>query len=130
MPEPAVHISGMREFQAALARADRSSRLGVRRELRDVARPIANDSQQLALSTIAGMSSSPAWARMRIGVTRTLVYVAPRQRGGKGGPGRRPNLADLMMSRAMEPALERHRGELEANVELMLDRVAGQFNHG
>jgi hypothetical protein len=68
---------------------------------------------------------------MRIGVTRTLVYVAPRQRGVRGqGPKRRPNLADLMMSRAMEPALERHAGELEANVERMLDRVADQFNHG
>jgi hypothetical protein len=128
---PAVVVRGMREFQAALARADRESRLGVRHELRDVARPIANYAQQLAQSTIAGMSTSPQWARMRIGVTRTLVYVAPRQRGTRGrSPRGRPNLADLLMNRAMQPALERHRGELEVNVERMLDRVADQFNHG
>jgi hypothetical protein len=130
-PGPAVVVKGMAEFQRALAHADRSSRLGVRRELRDIARPIANDAQQLALGTITGMAASPKWAGMRIGVTRKLVYVAPRQKGARGkGPRARPNLADLMMSRAMEPALERHRGELETNVERMLDRVADGFNHG
>jgi hypothetical protein len=125
-----VVVEGLREFQAALAKADRDTRLGVRADLRDVARPVADDAQHLALSTITGMRRSPKWAGMRVGVSRTLVYVAPRKRGVKSGPAKRRNLADLLMDNAMEPALERHTDEIEHSVEVVLDRVADRFNHG
>jgi hypothetical protein len=68
---------------------------------------------------------------MRVGVTRNLVYVAPRQKGTRGrGPRRRPNLADLLMSRAMEPALERHTGEIEQRFDELLGHVTDNFNRG
>jgi len=63
----------------------------------------------------------------------TLVYVAPRQRGTRGrGPAgrRRPNLGNLLMDRAMQPALERHEHEITARFENLLDHVADNFNHG
>jgi hypothetical protein len=118
---------------AALKHADRETRLGVRRELRKVAAPVAADAEALALSTIRNMARSPKWARMRVGVTRQLVYVAPRQKGvrGRGGRGgRRPNLADLLMDRAMLPALHRHEAETEQRLEHMLDVIADGFNRG
>jgi hypothetical protein len=126
-----VYVKGLRELQAALKNADRDTRLGLRAELRDLARPVADDAQQLALSTISGIARSPRWAGMRIGVTRSLVYVAPRQKGTHGrGSNRRPNLADLLMTRAMEPALERNRPGIERSMEAVLDHMAARFNHG
>ena len=126
-----IALRGQRELLAALAKADRETRLGVRRELRGVAEPVRREAQTLALSEISGMAKSPKWAGMRTGVTRKLVYVAPRQRGVRGrGPGRRPNLADLLMVRAMEPALQHNERRTEAALEEMLDRVADDFNKG
>lgn len=128
---PALRVRGMRELQAALAQADRGTRLGVRRELRELGRPVQQDAQALALGRIPGMARSPQWAGMRVGVTRTLVYVAPKQRGRRNRQQLlRPNLAGLMMDRAMEPALERNEGKIERNFEEMIDRVADRFNHG
>jgi hypothetical protein len=126
-----VYVKGLRELQAALAKADRDTRLGLRADLRNVAQPVQQDAQQLALSTITGMPRSPRWAGMRIGVTRSLVYVAPRQKGTRGRvPGGRPNLANLLMSKAMEPALERNRASIERSMDAVLDRMADRFNHG
>jgi hypothetical protein len=129
--EPAIKVRGLRELQAAFAHADRESRLGLRHALRDVAEPVRSEAETLATSSIKRLG--PKWGKMRVGITRTLVYVAPRQRGVKTrgpDPRRRPNLATLLMDRAMEPALEHHEPELEQAVELMLDEVADGFNHG
>jgi hypothetical protein len=126
-----VALRGQRELLASLKYADRETRLGVRRELRKVAAPVAADAEALALSAIRNMARSPKWARMRVGVTRQLVYVAPRQKGVRGrGGGRRPNLADLLMDRAMLPALHRHEAEIEQRLEHMLDVIADGFNRG
>lgn len=128
---PAVVLRGQRELLAALAKADRDTRLGVRRELRDVAEPVRRDAQALALSTIRRMPASSRWAGMRIGVTQKLVYIAPRQKGTRGRrKGSRPNLADLLMGRAMQPGLARHEHDLEHRLETFLERVADDFNHG
>jgi hypothetical protein len=128
---PAVLVRGERELSRAFAKADRDTRLRWRRTLRELAEPVRSDAEQLALQTIRNMASSPKWARMRTGVTQKMVYVAPRQRGVRGrGPKRRGNLADLLMDRAMQPALDRHRGDVERAVELLFDRIADDFNRG
>jgi hypothetical protein len=61
---------------------------------------------------------------MRVGVTRHTVYVAPKQRAGRGGPGRgRPNLAGLLMDRAMLPALKTNAPRIELGLRSMLNEV-------
>ena len=126
----AVAVTNWRELNAAFAKSERATRLGVRAAQREIAQPIRLDAESLATQTISRVGLR--WSRMRIGVTRTLIYVAPRQRGARGrdNPRRRPNLGTLLMERAMEPALERHRPGLERNVEQLLDRIADDFNHG
>jgi hypothetical protein len=124
-------VSGLSDLQAAFKDADKQLRLGIRGELRQIAEPVAREAEQLALSSIRRMPRSPNWSRMRVGVTRNLVYVAPRQKGTRGrGPRRRPNLADLLMGRAMEPALERNTAGIERHFDQLLDRVADGFNRG
>jgi hypothetical protein len=124
-----IVIRGLHELQASLAHADRSVRLGVRKGLRQAAEPVQRGAEELAQTNIRNIG--PKWSRMRVGVTRNLVYVAPRQKGTRGrGPRRRPNLADLLMDRAMQPALDQHEAEVEARLEELLDRAADEFNHG
>jgi hypothetical protein len=124
-------VSGLNDLQAAFKDADRQLRLGIRSELRHIAEPVARGAEQLALTSIRDMPRSPQWSKMRVGVTRNLVYVAPRQKGTRGrGSRRRPNLADLLMGRAMEPALERNTPGIERHFDELLDQVADGFNRG
>ena len=128
-----VIVKGLRDVNAAFAHTDREIRLGWRAGMRSVAEPVRRDAEQLAQTGIRNMPASPRWARMRTGVTRQMVYVAPRQRGIKSTGDRRlarPNLADLLMNRALQPALDRHEQDVTASFERLLDRVADDFNHG
>ena len=128
-----VVVRGLREVNAAFAKTDRDIRLGWRASMRQVAEPVRRDAEQLAQDSIRNMPASPRWGRMRVGVTRNMVYVAPRQRGARArsaASARRPNLANLLMDRAMEPALERHAHEIEERFERLLDRAADDFNRG
>lgn len=129
MPGP-IAVRGLRELSAAFAQADRETRAGFRAEFRDLAEPVRRDAEALARSGVPRIGD--AWAQMRTGVTRRVVYVAPKQRGVKGRGDdrrRRPNLAPLLMNRALEPALDRHTGEIEDRLERTLDRLAGRWEH-
>ena len=126
-----IRVQNYRNMQAALAKADRELRLSFRAGLREVAEPVRRNAEELATSEIRGMVRSPRWGKMRVGITRSLVYVAPRQRGVKtrgADPRRRPNLAPLLMDRAMQPALDAHEGEIVEAFDRLLDRMADGFN--
>jgi hypothetical protein len=124
-----VYLTGMRQLQAGLKDADRDTRLGVKKKLGYVAEPVRRDAEELAASKIRNIG--PRWSQMRTGVTRSSVYVAPAQRGVKGASAaKRRNLAPLLAERAMEPALERSSGNVERDLEQVLDWVADRFNRG
>jgi len=124
-----IVFSGFRELNLAYKFAERDVRLRWRANLRQVAEPVRQDAERLAVSSIRRMPGSPKWARMRVGVTQRVVYIAPRQKGTHGrGRLRRPNLADLLLDRAMEPALERNEEEMFRNLERLMDTIAADFN--
>jgi hypothetical protein len=126
-----IVFTGFRELNLAYKEAERDVRLRWRANLRKVAEPVRRDIERLAMSSIRRMPGSPKWSRMRVGVTQRVVYVAPRQRGVKTTGRRqygRPNLGDLLMDRAMQPALERHEEQIFHNVEQLMDRIAADFN--
>lgn len=126
-----VVVHGLREASAAFAKAAPDARRVWRSHMRAVAEPVRGEAEGFARTQIPRVGAR--WYKMRIGVTRTLVYVAPRQRGvtTRGAdPRRRPNLAPLLMGRAMEPALKRHEPEITRQFERMLDEVADHFNGG
>ena len=128
--ESVVVVRGLREFVAACDHADKRIRREVRGELRSVAEPVRHDAETLARSTIPRIG--PLWPLMRVGVTRSLVYVAPKQRGrlSRANPAlRRPNLAGLLMDRAMEPALTQNVPGIQASVERVLDQVGRDWEH-
>lgn len=121
-----AHVEGYTGLMRALQRADRETRLGVRRELRQAAEPVQRDAEVFARQRIPRIGEP--WSRMRVGVTTKVVYVAPRQRSRS--LNKRPNLAGLLMERAMQPALDAHEHETVRELDRMLDRVADRFNHG
>jgi hypothetical protein len=84
----------------------------------------------LAASEITGIGKAlggggPDWSQMRVGVTRSLVYVAPKQRRRRGNG--RPNLATRLRDDALDPALEQNIDEITGEVEHMLNGIAADW---
>jgi hypothetical protein len=127
-----VYVTGLRELSSAFNKLGGEVRKEYRTSERQIAEPIRRDAESLAMSEVRNMPASPKWSKMRIGVTRDLIYVVPRQRGVKGrgqDPRRRgPQFTRLMMDRAMRPALARNEADVTRGIEQLLDRVTQQFN--
>lgn len=119
----------MRELQRLAAATGKEASKETRKALAEVAEPTRVDAERYAESGIRRIG--PRWSRMRVGVTRRSVYVAPRQRGVKArgpDPRRRPRFADLMEERAMTPALEKNRDNFSRRVEDAFERIARNWN--
>ena len=121
-----IKVRGFTELHRALRNADKETRLGIRKVEREAAEPVRVEAQELAAREISHIGTE--WAAMRTGITTKLVYVAPRRRRKKGTP--RPNLAGLLMTKAMEPALDRHSEQIERSMEQALERMSDNFNRG
>ncbi len=117
MADP-VRVYGLRELQRAFAAAEGNLDKDLRASLQETAEPVRADAETLAASEVENISPGDPWAEMRVGVTKTAVYVAPRRRTSRDERRKRPNLAGLLDERALEPALER-------NTEQIIDRVDG-----
>lgn len=122
----AVHIKGLAELNRAFARLGPETKYTLREALSRAADPVARDAASLAMADIDNMTQH--WARMRVGTTIELVYVVPASRRRNGSP--RPNLAGLLMDRAMEPALDRNEEEIMVAAESAIEIVAAAFNSG
>jgi hypothetical protein len=127
----AIRVKGLRELNRAFARADRDIRLGFRGALKDAAEPVRADAESLSRERIANIGDR--WSRMRVGITTRVVYVAPREKGVTtrgGAAARRPNLAGLLMDRAMQPALDQNREQVVRSVERLLGDLGRDWAHG
>lgn len=127
--EATIRVEGLRELDRAFREADKDIARDFRRTLRQAAEPVRVDAEALSVAGIRRIT--PEWARMRVGSTSAGVYLAPKSRSVRGrSPKRRPNLADLLMGRAMEPALERNSAEVERRVDRMLAGVERDWGSG
>lgn len=117
-----VRVQGLRELQSAFARIGGEVQGEIREGLVKAAEPVRGRAETHAVQEIRNIGS--AWSRMRIGVTTKLVYVAPAMRRRRGTP--RPNLAPLLMNRAMQPALDESAPEVVAALDFVVDRLAGE----
>lgn len=114
MPQQAraVHIEGLRELRTAFRVAGTTIDKDLDAALKSSAEPVRTDAQALAVGAIRKIGVP--WSRMRVGITRHTVYVAPVKRRGRT---RRPNLFDLLLADSLEPALARNRDRVEAEVK-------------
>lgn len=116
-----LRVEGLADLNRAFALADAKLRREFRDELRDVAEPVRADAELLATATITRIGVP--WSRMRVGITRHTVYVAPRQRGSRQFGRKRRNLAPLLMDKAMLPALQRNEERILERTRQFLDSV-------
>lgn len=123
--QPRVRVEGLAELQRAFGVANKTLARELRKGLRESAEPVKADAEVLASTRIRNMTSS--WSRMRVGVTRTSVYVAPRSRATSGSRKRR-NLFDLMTGRSLEPALEANVNEVERRLDDVLGTVGAAWD--
>lgn len=123
---PIVRVRGLTAANRAFARLGPNMKFVLREALSRAADPVAEDAASYAYTRIDNMHLSPRWARMRVGTTLSLVYVAPASRRRGGSP--RPNLAGLLMDRSMEPALTRNVPRILTAAEAAISIVAAAFN--
>jgi hypothetical protein len=114
----AIRVEGLPELDRAFGKISKDLRKGVRSAERMVAEPVRARAEGLAIEGISNIGGQ--WSRMRIGVTASNVYVAPKARNRGGSP--RPNLGGELLE-AMNTALDDSREQVVAGFELMLDRL-------
>lgn len=119
----AVKVSGLRELERAFGRADKEVRRDMKDALEEAAQPVRRDAQALA-EGVTHRANDP-WNSMRVGSYRSIAYVAPVERGNRGGStSATRSFAERLLGRAMIPALERNVHQVERRVEHLLDEVA------
>src|SRR5262245_4834528 len=118
-----VRVTGLREMNAALRKLDRASAKAVRDEIKSAGEPVRREAEGMAVAHIRRIG--PEWSQFRLGMTSRDVYIAPRRRRRRGSP--RPNLAVLLVERAMKPAAERHRQEIVQRVSRAMDILIRRF---
>jgi hypothetical protein len=120
-----IKIKGLRETARAFDNISDDLSEELSKGLKHAAEPVRVAAEQKAIARIENMSRSPAWAEQKIVVSKrtALVYMAPKKRQTRKVPLKRKKLADLMMDRAMEPALHQHEQTTVEAVEFVLDRL-------
>lgn len=128
MADNTFYVQGLGSLSRAFTGASRELGKEVKNELRVVAEPVRARAEVLAVQRISHMGPLRArsWAGMRVGATSKAVYIAPKRRGRRGS--KRPNLANLLLDRAMEPALAENRSKIEARMEILVDSLLTSHN--
>jgi len=120
MPNAAeIRWDGIDRVTAAFEEVRREVLKEMRPALRAIGQKVSKDAQNRASSEIANIGNK--WNRMRVGVTLKGVYVAPASRRRGGSPRR--NLGGLLMTRAMQPALDANKELAYAEFDALIDRA-------
>jgi hypothetical protein len=127
LDERAIRVENYKNVLQAFGKASRHLEKNFRAELREAVEPVRAEAERLAGSgAIENLKTGDDWTKVRTGVTRSVVYIAPRERGRRStraGVGR-PNLKPLLLDRAYEPALTKHRDDIIEDVDSLLGDVA------
>lgn len=116
-----VRVDGLRELQASFALISDGLKADLTEQLARASAPAQMESEHLAISNIRNMTLP--WSSMRLGVTTNAVYIAPGMRRRGGSP--RPNLAGLLLKRAMLPGVEHAIPAVRERLDAWLDALGG-----
>lgn len=117
-----VRVTGAFELERAFMQLRREVLTELRPALREIAEVVRTDAAQLAESEISNIG--PRWSEMRVGVPLRGAYVAPKARNRGGSP--RPNLAGLLMDRALQPALDKNEDNVMRRVDELVANAANR----
>lgn len=116
MASDAVKVKGLKELERALKASDKETAKGFRKELREAGKIVALDARS-RMGGIDRYSATGIRPRVRGGVNVSVEQSRRRT------TGKRPDFGALQMRRALVPALESKRDEVERRVENLLDAV-------
>lgn len=109
-----VRVEGLAELRRACRLAGKELSRDLNSALKSAGEPVRQDAESLAVANISNVGIP--WSRMRLGIARNSVYVAPVERGvkSKTRPGRRrPKFKTKLLDEAMAPALQRNSDKVE-----------------
>jgi hypothetical protein len=95
---------------------------------RKAAEPVRHDAQVLTVQAIG--VNKVGWHEMRVGVTRTSVYVAPKQRGRGTPPNRRRRSYRTTVLPRMITALRLNEGGVRYAAERVLNKSIAKWGRG
>src|SRR4051812_5788295 len=123
MPFEGIRVEGLKDLRSSFRELSRSASAELQESLADAADPVRAEAEHLAAERIRNVNSGDPWGLMRVGMTADYVSVPPKQRGRRNNdaPGKRPNLAGLLLDRALEPALDEEGPRLAGHVEAVLN---------
>ena len=124
----AVRVRGLAELNRDFRRFSGDISTQLVDGLKEAAEDVRTDAEQLALGRIRNMPRSPRWAGMKINVARgnAAVRMYPKARSRRRPGGGRSNLANLLLDRSMDPALEQNAAGVEKKVDDLLGRLASK----
>lgn len=126
MAQGTVRVNGLRELTRAFNILSKELSVEVTSSLLEGVEPVKERAQQLALARIRNVPQSPEFAEMRTGVSkaRGVVFMVPAWRSRRRPNRRRPNFGNLLLERAMDPAVAEHADDIVRGVERTLDHLA------
>lgn len=120
MPAGEIRVKGAAELERAFRGLRREVLAELKPALREIAEVVRSDAEQRAAASISHIG--PKWGRMRVGMTTSVVYVAPKSRRHGGSP--RPNLGGLLMTKAMQPAMDENKEAVVARLDALVEASA------
>lgn len=121
-------VEGYRDLQKAFAKADKAASRELRRSLKDIARPVSERAEALAVQEVKNIGDR--WSKTRIGATRSLLYVAPKERGVSSRARRplaRPNLKTKLLDEAYYPALDQNEHVIREATRDLLSTIGREW---
>jgi hypothetical protein len=117
-----VRVEGLAELQRSFALISDGLKMDLTSQLAAAAGPAQMSSERHAISDITNMTLP--WSSMKLGVTPNVVYIAPAMHRRGGSP--RPNLAGLLMKRAMIPGVEEALPAVRERLDAWLSELGGE----
>lgn len=121
-------VEGYRDLQKAFAKADKAASRELKSALKDIARPVSERAEALAVQEVENIGDR--WSKTRIGATRSFLYVAPRERGRRSRslPSiRRPNLKTKLLDDAYYPALDENEHVIREATRDLLNTIGREW---
>lgn len=114
-----LRVRGLREFQRALAKADKDTKKRVKEKLAEAGEVVRDDAAR-RFEPINPKSAS----RYRVSVRQRGIWV---QQSLRKTTGLRPDYGGLQMREALLPALEENEEEIVRSFERAIDRIADEL---
>jgi hypothetical protein len=125
-----IKVEGLTELRAALTAFPAVFSREFTKDMRAAVEPARQATEGRMASEISHMKPGSPWIGVRAGVTKSTVYMVPKQRGVRDvkSPARRPNFATLAMEKAYLPSQAEAAAGVALAAEAAIAKAAARMN--